>query len=607
MVKWVYDSKKCQMVPAESQTVNSGIIVSNTSKGLKILDTKYKKTFILTNDDKINIIDGPNRQSVCTDYKRAVDIAKEIQKRRPKSKFANPEYLLQYNPKSIDESFSSKDKAALKHILEEVSPDQIDRYVNSINEVGDYALGNKWSVGQTPGADSSKHNTIDRLKALPSAALSFLICPAASLLRLMGAVRIRAEKRYIKSMINPNRWADYIATEKQKVADELIKNTQYYYSRLANGEIIRVVASSVLEAKEMVMAIEHKDIIPRYENWNNALKLHVPDPDDDGQDKLDPSVINAKNLDNFIMWVIKFKDGEACYAFGKQDASDKEDILKAAKESRKAIVEYYRRIKYHDEDNDKRKSQSHARFDEDLEKLFKVPLVEDMIRIDNPAAYKLITESNYKMFTEPGTGQIYWQEQGQVSYKINVKFGEFTVPLATDKEYKALIDALSNDQGGSGGFNTVTYKMLDTPIANPHWYKVIGPNKDWFIVISEEPTENADQKNITIKDARDLYTSYEKAIEEAVNQCVKNKTISEKTKEQYIRNKQLYSSHSNNVTLEDSSDMGMSTFKHPDNGLNDVEKIKLWYSDWPQNTTAVKLDRETGRSLEQSVKYGDVA
>ena len=27
------------------------------------------------------------------------------------------------------------------------------------------------------------------------------------------------------------------------------------------------------------------------------------------------------------MWVIKFDNGEACYAFGKPDASDKEDIM----------------------------------------------------------------------------------------------------------------------------------------------------------------------------------------------------------------------------------------------------------------------------------------
>lgn len=610
MTKWIYDSNQCRMIPKD--TINTGIIISNTSKGIKILDTKYKKTFVLTNDDKIDIVSGLNRQSICTDYKRAKEIAAEIQKRRPKSKFTNPEVLLKYKPELANEGFSAADKAALRCILEEVSPNQVDMYVDSINEVGDYALGNKWSVGQTPGADASKHNLKGLTQALPSAALSFLICPGASLLRLMGAVRMRAEKRYVKSIFNPNRWADFVATEKQKneAEDTLKKKTQYYYSRLANGEIIRVVGSSVLEAKEMIMAIEHKDIIPRYQNWNKELKLHTPDLDDSKQDKLDPSIINAKNIDNFIMWVIKFKNGEACYAFGRPDASDKEEIKKSAIKSREAVVEYYKKIRYRDEDNNKIKTQSHNILDDEtITQLLKVPEIDDMIRIDNPTAYKLITESNYKMFTEPVTSQLYWQEQGQVSYKINVQFGEFTVPLATDKEYKALIDTLSNEQGGHGGFEIVTdNKILNhfESISQPHWYKVIGPNKDWFIIVADklEGAAADDQKSITIKDAKDIFAAYEKAIEEAINQCVKNKEISEKTKDQYTKLRQINSTYSSNITLEDSD--AIRGFNHPDNSITDPEKIRQWYSAWPQNTTAVKLDRDTGRSLEQSIKYREI-
>lgn len=505
--------------------------------------------------------------------------------------------------------FSAEDKALLRCILEEVSTDDINKYIDSINEAGDYLVGNKWSVGQTPGVTDKGIKGL--AKALPSAALSFLVCPPATILRLIGAVRQSAEKRYVKSIFNPNRWLDFIATEKQKTEakEELIKKTQYYYTRLYNGEILRVVGSSILEAKEMIMAIEHKDIIPRYENWNRALNLHIDGKTEDTVS--DPSIINTKNIDNFIMWVIKFKDGEACYAFGRADATDKEDIMKAAIESRKSVVEYYRSIKYRDEDNDKKKSQSHASMDDDLLKLFKVPDIEDMIRIDNPNAYKMITNNNYKMFTEPSTSPLYWEEQGQVSYRINVKFGEFTVPLASDKEYKALLDILSTD--GAGFNKVIEDNVLSEEIPDETWYRAVCPNKDWFIVIGKSQnvtnTDDETKTNVNtpqktdINEIKKTVAAYETAIELAITQGVKNKTISEKTREQYNKIKQINSAYSSNIYVENCD---RSTFSHPKIHSNRTE-ISNWYRDWPMETVATKIDRHTNMSVEQGIRYKDAA
>lgn len=604
MVKWVYDSKKLAMTPENKDLVGTEILIRNTPHGLKVQDIKYKKAFIISSDDDITIIDGPKNQSICADYKRAVTIAKEIRKVYPNSKFANPDTLLKYRAEELHEMFSADDKAVLRCILEEVSTADIDKYVDSINEVGDYLLGNKWSVGKTPGADPTKHGVKDLIKALPSAGLSFLICPPATIIRLIGAVRQRAEKRYVKSIFNPNRYLDFIATEKQKTQaeDDLKKKSQYYYSRLYNGEIIRVVGSSILEAKEMIMAIEHKDIIPRYANWNNALKLHVSG----GNSAEDPSVINTSNTDNFIMWVIKFKDGEACYAFGRADANDKENIKEAAIESRKSVVEYYKSIKYRDEDNNKKKSQRHDQWDEDTMKLFKVPDIEDMIRIDNPNAYKMITETNYKMFTEPTTSPLYWEEQGQVSYRINVKFGEFTVPLANDKEYRALVDILSKDQGG---FNLPTKTMIarcfsmDTPRV---WKKVKYSSTDWFFILTNEDPQNAENKGYSFRssiseDAKKNIIAYETAIELAINQGVKNKTISEKTREQYNKIKQINASYSNSMYYD------TNNFTPPTDNNATRDVIEKWYSDWPNVTTAVKIDRHTNANIEQNIRYKETA
>ena len=302
MPKWVYDPKTASMVPVKH---TNELEFQMTGAGFKISDHKHNLIFTVGPDDSISFNDRGIHQYLFTDYRTAAIVAQRIRRVYPNSRFATTEGLLTWRKGAhpeldcphYNESMSADDKAMLRCLLEEVDASDIDKYVESLNETGYWlGLGGKSSVGQTPG--TTQHGLKGALNALPSMVLSFLVCPPATILRWIGAVRARAEKRWLKTRINPNRWLDFVATpwEREKANKELNEKSQYYYTRLANGEILRVVGSSTLEAKEMVMAIEHKDIIPRYAEWNNKLRLHESIEEND-----DNTVINTSNTNDFIM------------------------------------------------------------------------------------------------------------------------------------------------------------------------------------------------------------------------------------------------------------------------------------------------------------------
>ena len=601
MPKWVYDPKTASMVPVKH--VNE-LDFQMTGAGFKISDHKHNLIFTVGPDDSISFNDRGIHQYLFTDYRTAATVAQRIRRVYPNSRFATAEGLLSWRRGAhpeldhphYNESMSADDKAMLRCLLEEVDARDIDKYVESLNETGYWVgLGGKSSVGQTPG--TTQHGLKGALNALPSMILSFLVCPPATILRWIGAVRARSEKRWLKTRINPNRWLDYVATpwERENAKKELNDNSQYYYTRLANGEILRVVGSSTLEAKEMVMAIEHKDIIPRYAEWNNKLKLHESTKEND-----DNTVINTSNTNDFIMWVIKFKNGEACYAFGKPDASDKEEILENAKKSREAIVEYYKKIKYRDEDNGDKKTQRHSsmRFNgenEELRELFKVPEIDDMIRIENPTSYRLITENNFKNFSEPTTNALHWEENGFISYKINTRFGEFNIPLSSDREFKVLIDLLNKP---TGGFNEINSNVLNDHLNSAYvWYKVALPNGDWIITPNTPSGGNGSTIRNSLENTINLY---EKSIEEALNEGVKQKLISEETKKQFQKSKQINSQYSG-IRMWDSSAID---FDHPEGS---IDEIRQWFSEWANNTVANKIDRRTENVIARGIQYRNVA
>ena len=601
MPKWVYDPKTASMVPVKH---TNELEFQMTGAGFKISDHKHNLIFTVGPDDSISFNDRGIHQYLFTDYRTAATVAQRIRRVYPNSRFATAEGLLSWRRGAhpeldhphYNESMSADDKAMLRCLLEEVDASDIDKYVESLNETGYWlGLGGKSSVGQTPG--TTQHGLKGAINALPSMVLSFLVCPPATILRWIGAVRARAEKRWLKTRINPNRWLDYVASpwEREKANKELNDKTQYYYTRLANGEILRVVGSSTLEAKEMVMAIEHKDIIPRYAEWNN--KLSLTDRNSDDTVSISPS---SEGSPEYIMWVIKFKDGEACYAFGKPDASDKEDIKEKAIESRKAIVDYYKKIKYRDEDNGDRKTQRHPGLkfngeNEELAKLFKVPEIDDMIRIENPTSYRLITENNFKNFSEPTTNALRWEENGFISYKINTRFGEFNIPLSSDREFKVLIDLLNKP---TGGFNEINSNVLNDHLNSAYvWYKVVLPNGDWIITPNTPSSGNSSAIRNSLENTINLY---EKSIEEALNEGVKQKLISEETKKQFQKSKQINSQYSG-IKLVDSSTID---FDHPE---GTIDEIRQWFSEWANNTVANKIDRRTENVIARGIQYRNVA
>lgn len=490
--------------------------------------------------------------------------------------------IVPHNNLNKHNNMTSNDKAMLRCLMEEVDAKDIDKFVESINETGYwFGLGGNSSVGQTPGI--TQHGMKGLVNALPSMILSFLVCPSATILKWMGAVRKRSEARWLKTRINPNRWLDFVATpyEKQeKIKDqirkEMAENTQYYYTKLANGEILRVVGSSTLEAKEMVMALEHKDIIPRYAEWNNALSLTGNSENNDNVS------IAPQTSDSipYIMWVIKFNNGEACYAFGKTDASDKEDIMKAAIESRKTMVKYYKSIKYKDEDNDDRKKQKHNGIgseEDEIMKQFVVPKIDDMIRITNPSSYKIIAEENYKDFSTPQTSPMYWSPNGNIVYKINFNnIGTITLPLRSSLEVKSVLTELVKVEGG---FGKKIAELCNSALRNSNnieYAKVIGANKDFFIIpCVTNGNGSGVEPVISTGQTKDYFLN----IEEEIKNVIDNVDISKESKQDCKK----YQNSNRQTSI------------YYDHDIEDFTKI--YNKKWSTGITYQRIDAKTGEEL----------
>ena len=587
MPKWVYDPKTASMVPVKH---TNELEFQMTGAGFKISDHKHNLIFTIGPDDSISFNDRGIHQYLFTDYRTAATVAQRIRRVYPNSRFATAEGLLSWRRGAhpeldhphYNESMSADDKAMLRCLLEEVDAHDIDKYVESLNETGYWiGLGGKSSVGQTPG--TTQHGLKGALNALPSMVLSFLVCPPATILRWIGAVRARSEKRWLKTRINPNRWLDFVATpwERENAKKELNDNSQYYYTRLANGEILRVVGSSTLEAKEMVMAIEHKDIIPRYAEWNNKLSLTARNSDDT------VSISPAKEgSPEYIMWVIKFKNGEACYAFGKPDASDKEEIKEKAIESRKAIVDYYKKIKYHDEDNGDRKTQRHPGLkyngeNEDLIELFKVPEIDDMIRITSPSSYKIIGEDNYKDFETPTTNRLEWQPNGDIVYKINFNnIGTVTLPLRSPLEVKTVLSELVKAEGEFGKQIATICNCGRRNYTHISCTKVIGTTDDRFIIPTIDSAVGSNitlvEPHITEREAKDIFLK----LENCIKTVIENADISKESKLDFRK----YHTNDREARVY----VGVS---EPDNFDN------VYNKSWSKRISYQKIDSKSGKAL----------
>ncbi len=558
MPKWVYDNKTMTMVPQKK----TGIDFVFTGEGIRVTDYDKHVEFVITRDDRCKL-PGRNIEADCKrfDPYEARRIADRVRRMYPGSKYVDFRYFARGFENPVEESLklSSEDKALLRSISESYEPGNVLQYVEHLNE----ETGTLLNVGHTA---STEHNFKDHkrgfqglIQAAPSAILSFLVCPPAALLALIGAVHRRAEQRWAKAMFNHNRWKDFVAypAERKKAADEVRKkmaeNCKYYYTRLANGEILRVVGCSTLEAKEMIMAVEHKEIIERYKKYNENLELTNPD-----EVNIKPKTANDEGKD-YIMWVIKFDNGEVCYAFGAPDANDKEQIMEDAVKSRKIMVDYYKKIIYNDEDNDKEKKQKHPvgidkETDEmtDQEKrLFAVPKIDDMIRIENPSSYKIIDDSNYKDFSEPTTSAPTWNPEGRTIYRFRIgnmricrtPFIVFNLPLINDVEAKTICSYLSEESRSFANYINKVETFLQNNITNVKYYKCVTENND-YIHIPVFNNENAssvmnkdDNFEITSTDFKEtanrIFDSISDAIEEANSSSPK---ISQVAKKDYMTN-----------------------------------------------------------------------
>ena len=232
---------------------------------------------------------------------------------------------------------------------------------------------------------------------------------------------------------------------------------------------------------------------------------------------------------------------------------------------------------------------------EELRELFKVPEIDDMIRIENPTSYRLITENNFKNFSEPTTNALRWEENGFINYKINTRFGEFNIPLSSDREFKVLIDLLNKP---TGGFNEINSNVLNDHLNSAYvWYKVVLPNGDWIITPNTPSSGNSSAIRNSLENTINLY---EKSIEEALNEGVKQKLISEETKKQFQKSKQINSQYSG-IKLVDSSTID---FDHPE---GTIDEIRQWFSEWANNTVANKIDRRTENVIARGIQYRNVA
>ena len=454
----------------------TGVEFYKVGGGLKVTDHDLPASFIILRDtDEIGYANGRAATSVkIFDIRKSRMIADRVKRIMPNSKYTNYTYFCKA-VKTLESLMSEEDTNLLESLLEQYGETAINESVsnivdNMLNEgYGPSVADPKWSDNQTRGAtDVGPKKRLRGLggfvKTLPSVAISFLICPPLACIQLLGAVRHRMEKKWLRRLFNSKTWLDFIANPsekqeelKQKMKDAFAEKTQYYYTTLANGEILKVPAVNTLEAKDMVLAITRKEIIRRYKDLDSNKSHILKEVSDENGNVTDEPGISAgqgsyiadtiKYSDRKCkMWAVKFSDGQCCYMFGPEGQRD--ELKKKAQESKKGVIDYYKKVKLKgktDDDNKDSKTLKHKGIGTDtkdgtevLDEMFVYPTVDDMYEIKNTGMYKMITEENEKDFSTPTTGQPSpWQP---LDYPI------YTIPIG-------------NDQNGQGHY-AATLKLV---------------------------------------------------------------------------------------------------------------------------------------------------
>ena len=461
----------------------TGVEFHKVGGGLKVTDHDLPASFIILRDtDEIGYANGRAATSVkIFDIRKSRMIADRVKRIMPNSKYTNYTYFCK-GVKTLESLMSEEDVNLLESLLEQYGETAINESVsnivdNMLNEgYGPSVADPKWSDNQTRGAtDVGPKKRLRGLggfvKTLPSIAISFLICPPLACIQLLGAVRHRMEKKWLRKLFNSKTWLDFIANPsekqeelKQKMKDAFAEKTQYYYTTLANGEILKVPAVNTLEAKDMVLAITRKELIPRYKELDSDKSHILKEVSNNGQVSHEPGISAGQGsyiADTITysdreckMWAVKFSDGQCCYMFGPEGQRD--EIKKKAQESKKGIIDYYKKVKLKgkkDDDNEDSKTLKHKGIGTDtkdgtevLDEMFVYPTVDDMYEIKNTGMYKMITEENEKDFSTPTTGQPSpWQP---LDYPI------YTIPIGNDQNnqghYAATLKlvASSTDEAG---------------------------------------------------------------------------------------------------------------------------------------------------------------
>ena len=436
----------------------TGIEFYKVGGGLKVTDHDLPASFIILRDtDEIGYANGRAATSVkIFDIRKSRMIADRVKRIMPNSKYTNYTYFCK-GVKTLESLMSEEDTNLLESLLEQYGEIAINESVsnivdNMLNEgYGPSVADPKWSDNQTRGAtDVGPKKRLRGLggfvKTLPSVAISFLICPPLACIQLLGAVRHRMEKKWLRKLFNSKTWLDFIANPsekqeelKQKMKDAFAEKTQYYYTTLANGEILKVPAVNTLEAKDMVLAITRKELIRRYKDLDSDKShiLKVVSENGKVEDKPGISAGQGSYIADTIkypdreckMWAVKFSDGQCCYMFGPEGQRD--ELKKKAQESKKGIIDYYKKVKLKgkkDDDNEDSKTLKHKGIGTDtkdgtevLDEMFVYPTVDDMYEIKNTGMYKMITEENEKDFSTPTTGQPSpWQPLDYPIYSIPI-------------------------------------------------------------------------------------------------------------------------------------------------------------------------------------------
>ena len=471
----------------------TGIEFFKVGGGLKVTDHDLPASFIILRDtDEIGYANGRAAMSVkIFDIRKSRMIADRVKRIMPNSKYTNYTYFCK-GVKTLESLMSEEDTNLLEALLEEYGETAINESVSNITDsilnegYGPSVLQPKWSDNKTRGAVDVGPNK-KRLKGLggfvktlPSMAISFVICPPLACIQLLGAVRHRMEKKWLGKLFNTKTWLDFIATPsekqeelKQKMKDAFAEKTQYYYTTLANGEILKVPAINTLEAKDMILAITRKELIPRYKELDSDKSHILKEVTNNGQVSREPGISAGQGnriADTITysdrdckMWAVKFSDGQCCYMFGPEGQRD--EIKEKAQESKKGVIDYYKKIKLKGkdgDDNEDSKTLKHKGIGTDtkdgtefLDEMFVYPTVDDMYEIKNTGMYEMITEDNEKDFSTPTTGQpgawqpldypIFTIPIGQSSNQPNKYAATFKIVASTSKEAGEIVKRILED------------------------------------------------------------------------------------------------------------------------------------------------------------------